>query len=448
MYKVFIRPLCVEDALTSYQWRNDPEVWKYTGSKPDKEITLDIEHNWIKRVIVEEDSERFAIIADDIYVGNIQLTNIDTISAEYHIFIGDKSWWGKGIAHLATFQLLFYAKEQLNLNHIYLSVREDNQAAVKSYLKTSFVIESSDDGWLKMTCNVNKLPPPTVSVFVMVYNHEKYLKKCLDGILMQKCTFNFTVVVGEDYSTDSSRTILLEYNKKYPGKFRLLLHKQNIGAFKNQNSVLNACNGKYIAMCEGDDYWTDPIKLQEQVNFLEKNKDYILCFTNRDILKSNKLICSPALFDKQTFTKSEIPNIHVPTLTVLFRNIVDKIPVQMQKSLIDASLFLFLSQFGSFYYLYQKSAVYRVHAEGMWNGNSNIKNYTRSVNVRLASWKHFPNIDKLAVAHALVNWIKLKKMEERNHKMHWSALRSEFQEFYFTTYIRFNKLLSKNNSLD
>jgi len=292
MYKVYIRPLCFEDAQISYKWRNDPEVWKFTGSQPDREITHNIELDWIKKVIADDSGRRFAIIADDQYVGNIQLTNIKDRKAEYHIFIGDKIWWGKGISYLATYQILHFAKEELHLEEVFLSVREENIAAVKSYRNSSFAEDEMKEGWIKMTCKLELLPPPTVSVFVMVYNHEKFLHECLEGILMQQCNFPFNIVVGEDCSSDRSREILLDYEKKYPGKFKLLLHDKNIGAAANQNAVLAACEGKYIALCEGDDYWTDPMKLQKQVDFLQENEEYSLVYTDVHKVKStNDIIC-------------------------------------------------------------------------------------------------------------------------------------------------------------
>jgi glycosyltransferase involved in cell wall biosynthesis len=115
---------------------------------------------------------------------------------------------------------------------------------------------------------------PLVSVIVLVYNHEKYIADALDGILMQKVNFDYEIVLGEDCSTDKSREIIFKYAQKYPDKFNLILHEHNIGAIANQMAALSACTGKFIAFCEGDDYWTDPWKLHKQVNFLEENPEY------------------------------------------------------------------------------------------------------------------------------------------------------------------------------
>lgn len=129
---------------------------------------------------------------------------------------------------------------------------------------------------------------PVVSIMIITFNHKAYIKECLDGILMQKTNFQFEILLGDDDSTDGTREICIEYAKKYPEKIRLFLHhrENNIkingnptGRFNFLYNLYNA-RGKYIALCEGDDYWTDPLKLQKQVDFLERNEEYGICFHN------------------------------------------------------------------------------------------------------------------------------------------------------------------------
>lgn len=140
MSSILIRPLVIDDALVSWKWRNDPEVWKFTGRKPNIYVTESIEKKWIQEKLLESDSKRFAIIANGNYVGNIQLTSIiDTLSAEYHIFIGEKSYWGKGVATKATELIIDYAKHSLNIKEIFLRVHQDNHAAIKVYTKFGFI---------------------------------------------------------------------------------------------------------------------------------------------------------------------------------------------------------------------------------------------------------------------------------------------------------------------
>lgn len=217
MYNVLIRPLQKEDALISYQWRNDPEVWKFTGSRPDIEITKEIEFEWIVKVLQDEKSKRFAILCDSEYIGNVHLNNIENNTAEFHIFIGNKDFWGKGISQLATYQILYYAKEVLKFSEIYLYVKPENIAAVESYKRNNFVVTEENPGNVKMSLQLSQLKKTTVSIFVMVYNHGQYLKDCLDSLLEQKTNFNYDIVVGEDCSKDNSREILLNYQNYIQG---------------------------------------------------------------------------------------------------------------------------------------------------------------------------------------------------------------------------------------
>ena len=121
--EVVIRPLEIEDAYTSVKWRNDPEVFKYTGNIYDHEITLQDELSWIKRVTQAADEYRCAILADEQYVGNIYLTDIHEGTAVYHIFLGEKSVWGKGVAKQASRLILKHAFDVLGLDSVKLHVR-------------------------------------------------------------------------------------------------------------------------------------------------------------------------------------------------------------------------------------------------------------------------------------------------------------------------------------
>ena len=153
MYKILIRPLEEKDSEISWRWRNEEEVWKYTGSRPNISITPKIEREWIKKVLTDPFSKRFAITVDNIYVGNVQITNITEIDAEYHIFIGDKNYWGKGVAYSATLQIIRYAKNVLQLESIYLFVNPNHQKAIELYEKCGFTKVSD---LVKMVLNIKK----------------------------------------------------------------------------------------------------------------------------------------------------------------------------------------------------------------------------------------------------------------------------------------------------
>jgi glycosyltransferase involved in cell wall biosynthesis len=117
---------------------------------------------------------------------------------------------------------------------------------------------------------------PKVSVCVVTYNQEKYIRKCLQSIVDQETDFDFEVIVGEDCSTDGTRTIVKEFAKKYPTLVNLIMHNKNVGGFENYRAIHRAASGKYIAHMDGDDYML-PGKLQAQCVYLEKNKNYSAC---------------------------------------------------------------------------------------------------------------------------------------------------------------------------
>lgn len=152
---VALRPLEVGDAQTSVKWRNMPEIWVYTERHPDRIITLEDEQNWIKSVLADQASKRFAIVADRTYVGNIYLTNIVDGVGEYHIFIGDKNFLGKGVAKTASLELFKYASTKLNLRQIKLKVKEENCNAVALYRKLGFKEKGMNDGFVLMTLDLH-----------------------------------------------------------------------------------------------------------------------------------------------------------------------------------------------------------------------------------------------------------------------------------------------------
>ena len=147
---VIIRPLQEQDAYSSVKWRNDPEVFKYTGNTYKNEITLDTELNWIRRVMANENEYRCAIMAGDVYVGNIYLTDITEESAHYHIFIGNKGYWGKGVARKASELMLNYAFQMLKLKFVCLRVKKQNESAFHLYQKLGFIEKKEDGDWIEM----------------------------------------------------------------------------------------------------------------------------------------------------------------------------------------------------------------------------------------------------------------------------------------------------------
>lgn len=146
------------------------------------------------------------------------------------------------------------------------------------------------------------MEPLMVSVECLVFNHKDYLRNCLDGIVKQRTNFRFEAVVHDDASIDGSSEIIKEYAGKYPEIIKPIIEKENLYSKHDgslQKVVESACTGKYLAYCEGDDYWTDPQKLQKQVDFLESHPEYGMCYTDFDIQDDTKKEYRHALFQTE-----------------------------------------------------------------------------------------------------------------------------------------------------
>lgn len=221
---------------------------------------------------------------------------------------------------------------------------------------------------------------PLVSVCVQTYNHINYIEDCLDGILMQKTNFPIEILLGEDESNDGTRKICIDYAEKYPDKIRLFLHSrennikingQPTGRFNLLYNLFKA-RGKYIALCEGDDYWTDPHKLQKQVDFLESNPKYSLCAHEpqiifEDVPVKENFYKKPDDGDFGFSFEDEFDNHFIPTASVLFRSEFVKTLPDCFKNCIsgDIALFLYLLSKGSGYYFESRMAVKRRNPGGI-----------------------------------------------------------------------------------
>ncbi len=148
--KITIRPLCIEDALTSYKWRNNPNIWKYTVNKPNKLITPEIETEWIKKVLNNKEERRFAIVVDGQYIGNTYLTNIEKGGAIIHLFIGEEDFWGKGVATETFKQILSFAKNELKLKKIYGNPSIKNAPILKILKKIGFIEKRKENDRIQM----------------------------------------------------------------------------------------------------------------------------------------------------------------------------------------------------------------------------------------------------------------------------------------------------------
>jgi len=220
-----------------------------------------------------------------------------------------------------------------------------------------------------------------VSICCITYNHENFISEAIQGFLMQKTEFPFEIIIRDDASTDKTADIVHRYQADHPNLISVIYHAQNqfslgIRAFPE---VFMKASGKYIALCEGDDYWTDPLKLQKQVDFLEAHPECSIC-GHRVLRKikgdEEKSYFWPKYTEDRIFTKDEFYGKYIlQTCSVVFTN--SKIEALNKFSegfkVGDYPLFYFYAQLGDVGYLHDVMAVYRIHNEGVSSGLSHEK---------------------------------------------------------------------------
>ena len=218
---------------------------------------------------------------------------------------------------------------------------------------------------------------PLVSIICPTYNHEKFIPQALDGFIIQKTDFRFEIIVHDDASTDNTAQIVKAYEAKFPHLFANIYQSENqfSKAIGNVSKItFAAAKGKYLALCEGDDYWTDPFKLQKQVDYLEAHSAYSICWTRFKMFEqsSNSFIESDSHSDVEKFTDTEISlhNIFDPyitmTLTSVFRTSVIK-GSEKFAYFKDNTLYALALSSGKGMVLGDITAVYRKHAGGIWS---------------------------------------------------------------------------------
>lgn len=237
--------------------------------------------------------------------------------------------------------------------------------------------------------------PPLLSVAVITYNHEKYIAQMIEGVLCQKTNFSFELIIGEDNSTDKTREICLSYQEKYPEIVKILCPERNLGAHENFVVTFNECQGKYTAICEGDDYWTDESKLQKQVDFLEANPDYAICFHNVKVIYEDENRQPHSVHETPPKDTSDFEDLakenFIPTVSSVFRtNLFEGYPNwYYEMALGDWILHLLVAQHGKIKYLDETMGVYRIHGQGNWGRNSIQKRLFDSAKVLEKSREHF-----------------------------------------------------------
>lgn len=219
-----------------------------------------------------------------------------------------------------------------------------------------------------------------VSVCCITYKHEAFLSQAIESVLMQQTTFAVEMIIGEDCSPDSTRKIALDYENRFPGRVRVLQHERNLGIMGNLMATMQACNGRYIAFMEGDDYWTDPHKLQQQVEVMEALPGCALCIHDAEVFvqggsepsflfstKYHKLL--PRQEGRITQTDLVKYGWGIASASMLFRS-SSLLPLPEWFAQVfsgDYTMQLLSTQHGYIYYLPKVMSRYRLHAGGVTN---------------------------------------------------------------------------------
>ena len=211
---------------------------------------------------------------------------------------------------------------------------------------------------------------PLVSVCTITYNHENYINEAIDSFLMQETDFPFEVLISDDCSPDGTADVIRQYMEKFPNIINANLRDKNVGAAINGTENLQRAKGEYIALCEGDDYWTDPLKLQKQVSFLEGHEEYVITYSDIQAFDSNGNLqknYGGATRDVEAIELQKC--ISISTMTTCFRNVLKEFPPEDQCSRLgDLFLWSLLGQYGKGKFLEDiKPTKYRVHEGGAFS---------------------------------------------------------------------------------
>lgn len=280
---------------------------------------------------------------------------------------------------------------------------------------------------------------PKVSVCMITYGHEKFIEQAINGVLMQQGDFELELILSNDCSPDNSDSVIQRILQNHPNAswINYVKQEENLGMMTNFIVAMRQCKGNYIALCDGDDYWTDPYKLQKQVDFLEANPEYVLSFHKVKILKPDGSLVDdfitkvPENYENQD-TLARLGNyIHTPS--VVFRNIIKELPKEFLLSPIgDYFLYMILSEHGKLKYIDEEMAVYR-DGVGIHSTNSQIK-------MAKANFKLFTLLLSYS-KNEVINEILLERQLSTLDYFE-KLLRNEYSELFVSRHIIFKAIKS------
>ena len=242
----------------------------------------------------------------------------------------------------------------------------------------------------------------TVSVIMITYLHDKYIIDAINGVINQRCDFNVELIIADDNSPDQTKTVVDNFLKEFnlPTNIKVTYKKHTVNKGVNVNYLwaANRSKGKYIANCEGDDYWTDPLKLQKQVDFLQENDGYVGVFHNTafiDERQPNSKLKPWRTYTQDVFTAQDtirkLSLFH--TSSYCFRNLEFDLEYLLIKHLISADMMLLglISKFGKLKLIDETMSVYRKNEGGVTSSESKIKYHRNRIALNKALNKYFDN---------------------------------------------------------
>ena len=227
-----------------------------------------------------------------------------------------------------------------------------------------------------------------VDIPICAFNHENFISNAIEGVLMQKTNFKFRLLIVEDFSTDNSRKIIEKYVVKFPEIIIPVFNDRNLGAAKNTIELFKKCDSKYIALCDGDDYWTDPYKLQKQVDFLETNPEYAICFHRAKLKVENGVQINDQFIgpeeEKDLLIEDFILSNPVPTVSAIFKNVLHKNFEDWENKISFGDLLIYTKVLKitnlKAKYIPDVMGVYRIHDGGIHSGsfaNNKLKTFEK-----------------------------------------------------------------------
>lgn len=223
-----------------------------------------------------------------------------------------------------------------------------------------------------------------VSVLMVTFNHEQFIAQAIESVLMQEANFDYELIIGEDCSTDDTRMIVMDYQRRFPDRIRLLLHDRNLGMLRNFEKTYAACTGRYSALLDGDDHWISPHKLQRQVDFLETHPDFTICFHAADVIRDGRTIPAgwpPPETKDISGLEDIVESNFIPSCSVMYRmGPVPRFPDWMfSLGMGDWPLHVLYAQHGKIGYIRESMAVYREHRGGTWSARGRTGNHERVI---------------------------------------------------------------------